>query len=113
MAISVVSTLASADFERARGDGLLIRLGNGAVNGKTGLFEHGLGRMQADHQIADRRDGVRVLPGVILPAVDPGAGLGADETDGVVDRRPGDAKINRSLDDLRHRAIGRGLFIAR
>jgi hypothetical protein len=96
-------------LERGFGDRRLTGLGDGTVNGVACLFQHGFRGMQADDEIADGGDRVRVFPGVIDAAVDPGAGLRADEADRVLNGRAGDAKINGGLDDLRDWAIGRGL----
>ncbi len=49
---------------------------------------------------------------MIEAAVHPGPRLGADEGDGLVDRRAGDAGVDGGLDDLEDRAVGGRAIVA-
>ena len=74
-------------------------------------FEQRLGGVQFQRKIADRLDRVRVLPGVIETAVDPGTRLCANESDRFIDRRLGDAGVDGCLNDLENGAVGGGMII--
>ncbi|MPL90042.1 hypothetical protein SDC9_36087 [bioreactor metagenome] len=96
--------------DRRLGDGVERGLGIAAVDGAPGDLEQRLGRVQADLQIADRLDRVGVFARGLLAAVDPGPALRLHEADRLVDRRSRDAGVDRRLDDLRDRALHRGMF---
>ncbi|MNH23410.1 hypothetical protein D3C79_833060 [compost metagenome] len=62
--------------------------------------------MQFKLQAADVGDHVEIVTGAIDLGVDPRPGFFADKSDGVGNRRFGDACINGSLDQLRCGALG-------
>ncbi|EGE61080.1 hypothetical protein RHECNPAF_1260059 [Rhizobium etli CNPAF512] len=99
--------LGFACLDRRLRDRLQRRIGARRVDGVAGDLEQRFGRMQLDLQVADLGDGEEVFAGRRLAAVDPGAAIFADELDRVVDRAPGDADIDRRLDDLRDGAAHR------
>ena len=112
MAISVVSTLASAVAICAAATVSPVGSATARSMARPATSRTRVGGVGAQLQVADRLDRVGVLPGVVDAAVDPGARLGAHEVDGVVDRRAGDAEVDRGLDDLEDRAVGGRLLVA-
>src|SRR3984885_9162493 len=98
--------LSLGNSDLCRRDTLGAWLRHGAINGEAGFLQQCLRRIPSQLQPAHRLDGVWILPGMFLPAVGPGARLGANETDGVIDRRPGYAGIHRRLNDLKDRSVG-------
>ncbi len=74
-AVSADSTLAWATISEALATVSSFGCAKALVNRDAGLGEDRFGAVHAPFQIADGGDGERVLPAVILLAVDPGTGL--------------------------------------
>ena len=53
----------------------------GAVDRQARFVQERLGRVEPQNQVAHRLDRIRILPGVIEPAIDPGARLYFNEFD--------------------------------
>jgi hypothetical protein len=87
------------DHQRGVGHAVFTRLGEGTVHRQAGLGEDGFGAVHTPFQIADGGDGERVLPAVILLAVDPGSRLARIDL-GLFKGAQGDAGVDRRLDDL-------------
>src|SRR5579885_2933817 len=61
--------------------------------------------MKLDLEVADLGNGVGVIRGAVLTAVDPGPCLMSDERDGVLDRAARNANVHGRMDDLADGAV--------
>ena len=86
-------------------DGFSGRIGYRCIDRKAGLLQQRLRSVQPYRQVAHRLDGVRVLPGVFQPAIDPRPALGAHEAHRLIECRLRDPRVDSDLNDLEDRAV--------